>query len=159
MTTKTDLSHAAELLTAVPARLEALAQAAEFYSEICGRRVDRLMDAGDTTAARYENGLMSGYAIMAANIRAVLKGHTPPMLTARVASTFEAEADADPRNLRDLLESMRTGRTPGDLWDDLPTFGGRDIEHTLAVWSWDATHAIVGTCADDLNIVPRSEVE
>lgn len=40
-------------------------------------------------------------------------------------------------------------------WSGLPTFGGVDIEDTSGVWSWDATHQIVGTCPADIEIVAR----
>lgn len=40
-------------------------------------------------------------------------------------------------------------------WTNLPTFGGSDPRNTREVWSWDARRLLVGTCADDLRIVPR----
>ena len=40
-------------------------------------------------------------------------------------------------------------------WTSLPTFGGAEPPTTDGVWSWDADSLIVGTCADDLEIVPR----
>ena len=42
-------------------------------------------------------------------------------------------------------------------WSDLPTFGGPEPADTIEVWSWDATHLIVGTTADLWRIVPRDE--
>lgn len=44
-------------------------------------------------------------------------------------------------------------------WTDLPTFGGAEIADTAVVWSWDATRAIVGSCAADVKIIDRSELE
>lgn len=44
-------------------------------------------------------------------------------------------------------------------WTSLPTFGGRTPRDTFGVWSWDATRAIVGSCAADVEIVDRSEIE
>lgn len=59
--------------------------------------------------------------------------------------------------LDELYSAMRSGDDVGP-WDSLPTFGGDDVEHTDRVWSWDARRMIVGTCADDLEIVPRLDV-
>lgn len=56
--------------------------------------------------------------------------------------------------LDDLYNAMRAGQITAD-WDNLPTFGGADIDDTHGVWSWDADRMIVGTCADDLEVVPR----
>ena len=60
-------------------------------------------------------------------------------------------------NLDDLYEAMRSGALTED-WDSLPTFGGPDVEDTDGVWSWDAGRAIVGTCADDLEIIAREDL-
>lgn len=43
-------------------------------------------------------------------------------------------------------------------WTSLPTFGGAEPASTLEVWSWDETRLLVGTCADDLQIVDRDDV-
>lgn len=43
-------------------------------------------------------------------------------------------------------------------WASLPTFGGPDVDDTDGVWSWDATRMLVGTCRDDLEIIPREDV-
>ena len=40
-------------------------------------------------------------------------------------------------------------------WTSLPTFGGVEPHSTEGVWSWDATRLLVGTCADDIRIIPR----
>ena len=41
-------------------------------------------------------------------------------------------------------------------WTSLPWFGGGDPSTgTSSVWSGDATHLLVGTCAADLEIVSR----
>lgn len=42
-------------------------------------------------------------------------------------------------------------------WTDLPTFGGEAPRNTVAVWSWDATHLLVGSSADGLRIVARDD--
>lgn len=72
-------------------------------------------------------------------------------------TTGEAErSTSDITTLDELYSAMRGGQiTQG--WDDLPTFGGADIEDTHGVWSWDARRMIFGTCADDIEIVPRED--
>ena len=74
-------------------------------------------------------------------------------------------------NLGELLEAMkakdpRTLDQHGQWRTDLPTFGV-DMDnlskgtprHTdrVTVWSWDQTLMIVGTCGDDLRILPRAD--
>lgn len=44
----------------------------------------------------------------------------------------------------------------GREWEMLPVYGGPTPRSTMGVWSWDETRLIVGTCSDDLQIVPRS---
>ena len=44
-------------------------------------------------------------------------------------------------------------------WTSLPAYGGPEPRHTECVWSWDETRLLVGTCADDLQIVPRDDDE
>lgn len=61
-------------------------------------------------------------------------------------------------SLDDLLEAMLEGVDVGP-WDDLPVFGGEDPEDTRCVWSWDVDRMIVGTCADDLEIVSREPAD
>lgn len=69
-------------------------------------------------------------------------------------SLIRLEVEA-PANLSELCSRMRA-RDPslGD-WTSLPTFGGEEPAVTACVWSWDETHLIVGTCADDIEIVER----
>mgnify|MGYP003625742748 CR=1 FL=1 len=45
------------------------------------------------------------------------------------------------------------------IWDysDLPTFGGTMPADTIEIFSWDKTRLLVGTCADDMRIISRSE--
>ncbi len=62
-----------------------------------------------------------------------------------------------PQTLDELYEMMRNDDPDLPPWDDLPTFGGSPVEHTVEVWSWDATRKIIGTCSDDIEIVDRSE--
>ena len=78
----------------------------------------------------------------------------------RVLASFSAEerGAVRPQDLDDLLAALRARRIPGDDWDSLPTFGGSEIEDTDGVWSWDASRAIVGTCADDIEIVARQDI-
>lgn len=64
--------------------------------------------------------------------------------------------------LRSLYDAM-IARAPetvdrdGQWRDDLPTFGGDEPADTQEIWSWDATHLLVGACADELEIVSRSD--
>ena len=71
------------------------------------------------------------------------------------------EAIRSATTLRDLTEALRATRrlAPEDQdqidWSDLPNFGGPAPVNTAGVWSWDNGHLLVGTCADDLEIVER----
>ena len=58
--------------------------------------------------------------------------------------------------LAGLLASLKSGDE--ELSDDLPVFGDPQWNNPVGVWSWDDTDAIVGTCADDLRIVPKSDL-
>jgi len=60
--------------------------------------------------------------------------------------------------LQKLLAKIKNPAFSGNL-SRLPTFGGDDIEDTNCIWSWDATHKIIGTCFDDFQIVPRDPLE
>ena len=70
-------------------------------------------------------------------------------------------AISDASSLSDLAAALRATRNlPADdqdnvNWTSLPTFGGTEPDDTREVWSWDADNLLVGTCADDLKIVPR----
>ena len=70
---------------------------------------------------------------------------------------------ADPADsLEALYRAMRLNHPatvePDNHWRcDLPTFGGEPPADTDAIWSWDERHLLVGTCADDLEIVGRGE--
>lgn len=63
--------------------------------------------------------------------------------------------------LRELLEVLRESRMLAPEyrdavdWGSLPLFGGPEPADTQGVWSWDETHLLVGTCANDLEIVSR----
>ena len=60
------------------------------------------------------------------------------------------------QNLNDVFEAMKKN---ADLnWEDLPSWG-EEPENTQQVWSWDAKRAIVGTCAGDIEIVDRDEID
>lgn len=61
-----------------------------------------------------------------------------------------------PTNLKDLLTAIEAGMYTDTEMTELPTFGGDEPERTEGVWSWDATHLLVGTCADDMRIVRRA---
>ena len=73
-----------------------------------------------------------------------------------------------PQTLDDLLTAMQTATTADTFealglpvahgqpdWTSLPTFGGDEPHDTTGIWSWDEDRLIVGTCADDVEIVPR----
>ena len=68
-----------------------------------------------------------------------------------------------PNTLQELLDLMRDGDPyvfddRGDWSTSLPNFGGEEPEDTTHVWSWDETHLLVGTCADDLRLVPHGDI-
>lgn len=63
--------------------------------------------------------------------------------------------DEIPDDLDGLLIAMREGWPSIKNWDSLPTYGGVDPDDTHGVWSWDASRLIVGSCADDVEIVDR----
>lgn len=66
-------------------------------------------------------------------------------------------------SLRELLAALQESRMLAPEyrdavdWASLPLFGGPEPLDTQGVWSWDATHLLVGTCADDLRIIPRAD--
>jgi len=60
-------------------------------------------------------------------------------------------------SLNELMEYLRRAEGSSVDWTDLPTFGGEEPRDTLGVWSWDEDSLLVGTCADDLEVVARSE--
>jgi hypothetical protein len=68
----------------------------------------------------------------------------------------EMQAALQPADLDELFEAMRSGRI--DCFDELPTYGGTEPDDTSGVWSWDATRAIVGNCAGDIEIISREEL-
>ena len=71
------------------------------------------------------------------------------------------KAFATVKCLEDILEFMKIFKE--DFFDgsinyaELPTFGGSDIDQ-MEVWSWDEKSVIVGTCADDFEIISREEL-
>ena len=78
-------------------------------------------------------------------------------LEAEGRDAFAEMRDAlQPADLDELAEAMRSGRI--DCFDELPTFGGDEPTDTSGVWSWDATRAIVGNCAEDIEIISRAEL-
>ena len=54
-----------------------------------------------------------------------------------------------------LANDARVLDQHGQWLSDMPTFGGSEPEDTRAVWSWDETRLLLGTCTDDLEIVDR----
>ena len=67
------------------------------------------------------------------------------------------------KSLTDLFNAMTRNATSvidkGGYRSDLPTFGGTAPSSTLSVWSWSETHMIVGSCADDLELVEREDAK
>lgn len=57
--------------------------------------------------------------------------------------------------LRDLFRAMVGGHLDDIDWADLPSYGGAAPADARNVWSWDAAHIVVGTCHDDLRLMPR----
>ena len=79
-------------------------------------------------------------------------------------TTTEARANiAAATSLTALMQALRdtrslTSEEQDEInWTDLQTFGGDEPASTAEVWSWDADSLLVGTCADDLEIVSRAE--
>jgi len=60
------------------------------------------------------------------------------------------------RELPDLDHEFQNNSMFED-WADLPTFGGVAPSDTSEIWSWDETHVLVGSCGEDLEIIPRNE--
>ena len=60
------------------------------------------------------------------------------------------------RELPDLDHEFQNNSMFED-WSDLPTFGGEEPRDTSETWSWDETHVLVGSCGEDLEIIPRTE--
>ena len=61
-----------------------------------------------------------------------------------------------PKNLDELFDALEWGEQFARAdWTDLPIFGGEEPDDTSEVWSWDETRLLVGTCADDIEIINR----
>ena len=62
------------------------------------------------------------------------------------------------QDLEELMSVLRSLDVEDDTvdWTALPTFGGTEPHDTSGVWSWDATHLLVGESSDELRIEPRS---
>ncbi len=54
-----------------------------------------------------------------------------------------------------LVDAAGTCDHHGQWSSSLPTFGGAEPADTSAIWSWDITRLLVGTHANDLEIVSR----
>lgn len=62
------------------------------------------------------------------------------------------------KDLRSLLETLQElAPVDDEIMMRLPTFGGEEPTYSDGIWSWDATHLLVGTCAADLRMVPRAD--
>ncbi len=64
-----------------------------------------------------------------------------------------------PENLNELFQMMKSeDQILNELyhdWSSLPTFGGDEPKSTIGIWSWDEKNMIIGTCANDIQMVPR----
>jgi len=76
-------------------------------------------------------------------------------------------ADA-PETLYELYDLLKSGQawkgapiSDGEVawWDGLPTWGPDLRCDRIGIWSWDETHLIVGSCAGDIKIEPRTDHE
>ncbi len=74
--------------------------------------------------------------------------HDQAVIAAEVP-TLDALADAMRANHPFTLDQH------GQWRSDLPAYGGETPSDTQEVWSWDSDRLLVGTCADDLQIVGR----
>jgi len=61
------------------------------------------------------------------------------------------------RELPYLDHDFRDDSMFEDWTSDIPTFGGDEPRDTSETWSWDETHLLVGSCGEDLEIIPRTE--
>lgn len=63
------------------------------------------------------------------------------------------------RELRDggatAIDVDEARRELGDALDGIPTFGGEAPAKARGVWSWDATHLLVGEGTGEFEVVPR----
>ena len=76
----------------------------------------------------------------------------------RIAAAELHQISDDPESDRDA-EDEAAHALEQLLHPDLPTFGGPEPDDTSGVWSWDETRLLVGSCIDDLRIVPRATSE
>lgn len=65
-------------------------------------------------------------------------------------------------SLEEVIAALKTNDArvtdDGGWRTDLPTFGGPIPDDTTEVWSWDEERLIVGTCSNDVEIVPRDQI-
>ena len=61
------------------------------------------------------------------------------------------------KNLDELLAAMRAGEIDENAFASLPTFGGEEPRNTNGVWSWNATHVLVGEGKNDFAILDRND--
>lgn len=71
-------------------------------------------------------------------------------------TTFN-KATAAAKTLEDVLAIITDRQYDGEDFTSMPTFGGSEPADTQGVWSWDEKRLIVGSCADDFEIVDRDE--
>ena len=57
--------------------------------------------------------------------------------------------------LDDLYNAIKSHEFYSLDWSSLPFYSEDEPENTSEVWSWDENRMIVGTCADDMQLVAR----
>jgi hypothetical protein len=77
--------------------------------------------------------------------------------TTRQLNAIESATGVRPASLEVLARLMRREGDEVIDWIDLPTFGGEAIDEAN-VWSWDATRALRGDCAANLEIIDRVQL-
>jgi hypothetical protein len=61
-------------------------------------------------------------------------------------------------NLDELFDLMQANAKQLGDWTDLPVFSDKEVKNPYHIWSWDDTRLIYGTCADDIQIIARTDV-
>jgi len=62
-------------------------------------------------------------------------------------------------NLNEVLAAMLDDSNTDLDWTSLPVFADGEPNTTEQVWSWDEENAIIGACRDDLEVVPKAEID
>ena len=98
--------------------------------------------------------------------RAVLS-YTIPMLNKQHSKTNQTlrgiimNTTTNIMNIQDLFMLMRDSDPSildvhGQFRSDLPVFSDKEPGSTMGIWSYDDRYAIIGTCSEDIRLVPRN---